>query len=86
MLKKVGNWNFDIFLFDKLTNGELNVAELPQERRETTSLRQPDIKCVANSAIYWPSADTADDLVSIFKKLNQITDELYIVTTHSSSF
>lgn len=22
MLEKVGNWNFDIFLFDKLTNGE----------------------------------------------------------------
>lgn len=23
MLEKVGNWNFDIFLFDRLTNGEL---------------------------------------------------------------
>lgn len=22
MLEKVGNWNFDIFLFDRLTNGE----------------------------------------------------------------
>lgn len=22
MLEKVGNWNFDIFLFNKLTNGE----------------------------------------------------------------
>lgn len=26
MLEKVGNWNFDIFLFDKLTNGEKSNA------------------------------------------------------------
>lgn len=25
MLSKVGTWNFDIFLFDRLTNGEANV-------------------------------------------------------------
>lgn len=26
MLEKVGNWNFDIFLFDRLTNGESTSA------------------------------------------------------------
>lgn len=26
MLEKVGNWNFDIFLFDRLTNGEFASA------------------------------------------------------------
>lgn len=28
MLEKVGNWNFDIFLFDRLTNGESAEAAL----------------------------------------------------------
>lgn len=28
MLSKVGTWNFDIFLFDRLTNGETAVNDL----------------------------------------------------------
>lgn len=44
MLEKVGNWNFDIFLFDRLTNGESDKAAL--------------ILHFANGATCWIETDT----------------------------
>lgn len=44
MLEKVGNWNFDIFLFDRLTNGE--------------SPEAAPIHRFANGATCWRDTDT----------------------------
>lgn len=85
MLEKVGNWNFDIFLFDRLTNGRSNMmkeVELKVVMTEVIQcwqgypvLNQPWIECVTNGAIYWMLADTEDLLYHdylYYKSLNFI--------------